>query len=160
MRASRAGLGCNAGTMIPSLLLAIALLVALTTLHVAVLMHTGKQFQVAHHTNIFKLNRAFLTMFAAHAVEMVLCSLTLALACEVLSLGALEGAPGTFANYVYFAFETYTTVGYGDVTMGGAAQVIAAAVALVGIVLTASSASVAFLAVQAMVKSRPGQASA
>ena len=84
-----------------------------------------------------------LGLLVAHGVEIWL----FALAYSVLSgtaFGHVEHAVTVF-DYVYFSASAYTTLGIGDLFPEGTLRALAASEAVVGLVLIAWSASLAFL---------------
>ena len=134
--------------MLISSLLAVVTLVVTLTFHVSILLGLARWIYGRRAHPILQLNAAFMVLCVAHVAEILAFAAVTWFACDPLQLGQLEGRDSAvFKDYVYFAFETYTTVGYGNVTLVGDVQALAAAAALVGIVLTASSASLTFLAI-------------
>jgi voltage-gated potassium channel len=80
-------------------------------------------------------------LIVLHVVEVALWALTYRLLPGVSGLASIEDA-------VYFSFVTFTTVGYGDITIGGSWRLLAGIEALNGILLFGWSAAVFFALVQ------------
>ncbi|MHC5065057.1 MAG: ion channel [Planctomycetota bacterium] len=134
-----------------SILLAIVSAIITVTFHVWILTRLAKHILRHHKRPVLQLNFAFLLLGTAHMLEIIFFGFVTWLACESFGLGTMIGRPEiTWDAYLYFAFETYSTVGYGNVYVEGFAEALGAAAALVGIVMTASSASLTFLAIQFM----------
>lgn len=135
--------------VILSILLAITSAVITVSFHVWILLRLAKRLLRRHHRPVLQLNLTFLLLGSAHMLEIIFFGLMTWLACDQIGLGTLTGRPEiNWEAYLYFAFETYSTVGYGNIVLNGPAEALGAAAALVGIVMTASSASLTFLAIQ------------
>lgn len=84
-------------------------------------------------------------LVALHLVEIAFYAFAYAAGVQVLDLGSLRGAAGTSAlDYFYFAAETYSTVGYGDVVPTGALRLLASVEPLNGLLLLAWSGAFLF----------------
>lgn len=126
---------------------AYALAIALTALCVAI-----------HHQAMRRVSRSRIArtaagmpsligvLLAAHALEIALFALAY-LALSGTSFGDVQHAR-TVADFIYFSAATYTTLGIGDLIPRGALRAIAGVEALVGLLLIACSASLAFLRMQ------------
>jgi len=87
--------------------------------------------------------------FAAHAIEISLYGVALFLLIEHLDVGSLNGPAGSsLASCLYFSAETYTSLGFGDVTPVGPIRLLAGAEALNGLLLIGWSASYLYIAME------------
>lgn len=69
-----------------------------------------------------------------------------------LKLG-LGGDLGSFEEAVYFSFVTYTTLGYGDITLSGPWRIMSGIEALNGVLLAGWSTAALFAVVQKILQS-------
>jgi len=74
-----------------------------------------------------------------HVGEIALYALVYACGAKLLGIGHLDGGGRTWLDYFYFAAETYSTLGYGDVVPSGALRLVASIEALNGLLLLAWS---------------------
>jgi hypothetical protein len=87
--------------------------------------------------------------FAAHFLEIAIYGVALYVLVRDLGVGRLSGQlPFSFENCLYYSAETYTSLGFGDVTPGGALRLLAGVEALNGLVLVGWSASFAYIAME------------
>jgi hypothetical protein len=71
------------------------------------------------------------------------------LLCEYADVGTLRGSSGfTLVSCLYFSSETYTSLGFGDITPVGPIRLIAGVEALNGLLLIGWSVSYAYLAME------------
>jgi Ion channel len=85
----------------------------------------------------------------AHLVEMAVWGVAIYVLIEFPSLGGLYGdIPLTLLNCIYFSAETYTSLGFGDVTAEGHLRLVVGMEALNGLVLIAWSASFTYLSME------------
>ena len=94
-----------------------------------------------------------LVLLLLHFVEIVMWAVTYLLLPGLTELVSLEQA-------LYFSFVTFTTLGYGDITLGQAWRVLSGVEATTGILLFGWSTAMLFLVVQrswSMVQVRPTQ---
>jgi len=96
--------------------------------------------------------RLLVVMFAAffaHASEMGVYGCALFLLVKYMSVGKLAGTAGfSLMNCLYFSAETYTSLGFGDLTPVGPIRLLAGAEALNGLLLIGWSASFAYIAME------------
>lgn len=128
------------------------LLVAAMLLAVCVLIHTWGTFAIKRPLRVWfrapgetRIRHPFLILvvlflfiFALHAVEMLVWAVA------YWHVGALP----TFDDAVYFSVTSYTTVGYGDVTLGPEWRTLGATEAAVGILLFGWSTALLFAVIQ------------
>jgi hypothetical protein len=102
--------------------------------------------------NIPKRSKLLVVMFSAfvaHAVEIAVYGLTLFLLVTVEGFGNLSGPAGfSLTNCLYFSAETYTSLGFGDLTPVGPVRLLAGVEALNGLLLIGWSASYAYLSME------------
>ena len=84
---------------------------------------------------------AFLVaLIGVHLAQVGLYALAYAVGDQVMKLGSLLGPDGNTAlDYFYFAAETYSTLGYGDIVPIGALRLVASVESLNGLLLLAWS---------------------
>ncbi len=86
-------------------------------------------------------------VFAAHVAEMLLYALAYRGLSQVAGAGTLSaGAAHSFVSCLYFSAETFTSLGFGDVTPTGPVRLLAGMEALNGLLLVGWSASYIHLA--------------
>ena|SRR5437763_17028481 len=84
-------------------------------------------------------------LVAVHLAEIGLYAVAFALGANVLDLGGLRGSSGIAAlDFFYFAAETYSTLGYGDLVPVGALRIVASVEALNGLMLLSWSGAFLF----------------
>ena len=112
-------------------------------------LHHHALHSLAEATGGKRLSRlgvvAFLVaLVAVHLLQIGLYAGAYALGAQLLSLGRLGGPSGNALDYFYFAAETYSTLGYGDIVPVGALRLIASVESLNGLLLLAWSGSFLF----------------
>ncbi len=134
------------------------LLVALTTvLHYEVLRGLNNRLPRLRIPDRFKLLLVILGAFVAHALEMLLYGLALFLLVTHGQAGTLAGPAGpSLASCLYFSAETYTSLGFGDLTPVGPVRLLAGVEALNGLLLIGWSASFTYIAMERFWNNRPG----
>jgi hypothetical protein len=96
-----------------------------------------------------KLLVVIFAAFVSHLTHIALYAAGFFLLAHLLLAGAVAGvASGSFASYIYFSAETYTSVGFGDLVPLGATRLLAGAEALNGLLLIGWSASYIYLAME------------
>ena len=115
--------------------LAVALLAVSTGLHYEALRMLLHRLYGRHISRPWVV-RLLLVLVAIHGAEVGLYAGAYAFGTEVLGLGGLAGGSAHgFVDFCYFAAETYSTLGYGDLVPVGALRVIASVEALNGVLL-------------------------
>jgi ion channel len=134
----------------PTVAVACALLVALTAvLHYEVLRGLNSCLPSLKIPDRFKLLIVIVAAFFAHAVEMLLYGLALYALITFFSAGTLVGQAGSsLASCLYFSAETYTSLGFGDVTPVGPVRLLAGVEALNGLLLIGWSASFIYISME------------
>jgi hypothetical protein len=139
-------------------ILACGLLVALTTLlHYEVLRMLYAALPSLPVADRAKLLVVIGAAFLAHAAEIALYGAVLFILVHFLGAGVLSGsASGSLASFLYFSAETYTSLGFGDLTPVGPVRLLAGTEALNGLLLIGWSASFAYLSMERFWNSHPG----
>jgi hypothetical protein len=134
----------------PTVALACAMLVGLTAvLHYEVLRGLNSWLPSLKIPDRFKLLIVIVAAFFAHAVEMLLYGLALYALITFFSAGTLVGQAGSsLASCLYFSAETYTSLGFGDVTPIGPVRLLAGVEALNGLLLIGWSASFIYISME------------
>jgi len=87
--------------------------------------------------------------FAAHFLEIAVYGVALYVLVEYLGIGRLGGTlPFSFENCLYFSAETYTSLGFGDITPAGPLRLLSGVEALNGLLLIGWSASFIYIAME------------
>ncbi len=108
--------------------------------------------------NRSKLLVVMFGVFAAHFLEIAVYGSALYVLVQDLGVGRLSGQLGfSFENCLYFSAETYTSLGFGDLTPMGSLRVLAGAEALNGLVLVGWSASFIYISMERFWRSDAGQ---
>lgn len=125
------------------------LLVASTLLHYEALGYLNSRLPGWRIPRRFKVVVVILGAFCAHAIEMALYGGTLYALVTWLGAGQLSGSSGTsWLSCLYFSAETYTSLGFGDLTPIGPVRLLAGTEALNGLLLVAWSASFTYLSME------------
>jgi hypothetical protein len=96
-----------------------------------------------------KLLVVMLVAFAAHAVEIGVYGVALFVLVRDLGVGSLQGSAGfSLMNCIYFSAETYTSLGFGDLTPVGPVRLVAGVEALNGLLLIGWTASFTYIAME------------
>lgn len=125
------------------------LVIATTVLHYEVLRAVNAALPGVDIAARAKLLVVILAAFVAHAAEIVLYAFALYALVAWLGAGSLSGAAGlSFANCLYFSAETYTSLGFGDLTPVGSVRLLAGVEALNGLLLIGWSASFTYISME------------
>jgi Ion channel len=115
--------------------LALALLAATTSFHYEALRMLLHRLYGRHLSRPWVV-RLVVTLVVIHGAEIALYAGVYALGTEVLGIGRLAGGGlHGFMDLCYFAAETYSTLGYGDLVPTGALRVLASLEAVNGVLL-------------------------
>ena len=96
-----------------------------------------------------KLLVVIFVTFLAHALEIVVYGAVLFGLSGFAHVGTLKGeAEFSLINFIYFSAETYTSLGFGDVTPVGPLRLLVGVEALNGLLLIGWSASYAYIAME------------
>lgn len=129
---------------------AAALLVLVTGfLHYEVLRGLNTHLSGLAVPDRFKLLVVIATAFVTHALEILLYGIAVYLLVAYAGAGELTGASGSlFSASLYFSAETYTSLGFGDVTPTGPVRLLAGVEALNGLLLIGWTASFTYISMQ------------
>ena len=126
------------------------LLIALTTIiHYEVLRAMYVALPSLAIPNRTKLLVVIFGAFAAHFLEIGVYGGALYMLVQYFGVGSLSGPLRfSFENCLYFSAETYTSLGFGDITPAGPLRLLAGVEALNGLLLIGWSASFAYIAME------------
>jgi hypothetical protein len=125
------------------------LLVGTTLLHYEVLRALNTGLPALGIPNRTKLLVVMLVTFLAHATEMAMYGAALYVLVTWLGVGNLSGTTGfSLTTYMYFSAETYTSLGFGDLTPTGPVRLLAGIEALNGLLLIGWSASFTYISME------------
>jgi hypothetical protein len=125
------------------------LLISSTLLHFEVLGLLNSRLPSLQVPDRFKVLVVIMGAFLAHAVEMLMYGATLYALVTWLAAGSLAGSAGaSWLSCLYFSAETYTSLGFGDLTPVGPVRLLAGTEALNGLLLVAWSASFTYLSME------------
>jgi len=130
--------------------LACILLIAVTTvIHYEVLRTLNARLASLRVPNRSKLLVVIFAAFVAHALEIALYGAAIFLLVKYFEVGALQGTTRfSLMNCLYFSAETYTSLGFGDLTPVGPLRLVAGVEALNGLLLIGWSASYTYIAME------------
>jgi hypothetical protein len=133
-----------------TVLISCGALIALTTvIHYEVLRALNAGLPLLSIPNRTKLLVVIFAAFIAHALEMGVYGVAYFALGRYLEAGSLSGpAAFTLVNCLYFSAETYTSLGFGDITPVGPVRLLAGAEALNGLLLIGWSASFAYISME------------
>lgn len=131
-------------------ILVCCLLVVVTTiLHYEVLGLLNSRLPTLPIPVRSKLVVVILVAFVAHAVEMAMYGAALYTLVSWLGAGELAGTAGlSLSSCLYFSAETYTSLGFGDLTPIGPVRLLAGVEALNGLLLIGWSASFTYISME------------
>lgn len=126
------------------------LLIAATTLiHYEALRLLNTRLLALSIPSRSKLLVLIFTAFLVHFVEICVYAAAVYGLVEYFDVGTLEGAaPFSFLSCLYFSAETYTTLGFGDLTPSGPIRVLAGVESLNGLLLIGWTATSTYVAME------------
>jgi Ion channel len=134
--------------IILSFLLTAVALIATTAFHYETLSLLSRRF-AAKSTTRRSLPGMIVVIIGAHLIEIGFYALAYYLAVTTFGLGGFNSGPMTgIFDYYYFAAETYSSLGYGDIYPTGAMRLIAAIEPLNGLLLLTWSGAFLFMLVE------------
>jgi hypothetical protein len=135
--------------MFTILLITVLLLAVTTVIHYEVLSTLNASLPTLKLPSRAKLLVVIFATFVAHAIEIAVYGIALFLLVTTGVGGGLRGSDASsLMDCIYFSAETYTSLGFGDVTPFGALRLLVGAEALNGLLLIGWSASYAFIAME------------
>jgi hypothetical protein len=131
-------------------LLACVVIIGMTTvIHYEVLRVLNDALPRLHVPSRPKLLVVIFATFCAHLLEIVVWGVALFAIIGFPSVGALVSkSPITLMNCIYFSAETYSSLGFGDVTPVGHVRLLVGVESLNGLLLVAWSASFTYLSME------------
>lgn len=130
-------------------MLACVVLIGLSTvIHYEVLRLVNRWLPRLRIPSRTKLLVVMFAAFFAHALEIAVYGAVVFALVKYGDVGSLAGRPFSFVNCMYFSAETYTSLGFGDLTPTGPLRLIAGVEALNGLLLIGWSASYAYIAME------------
>jgi len=134
--------------LVLTLLLVGAGLVGTTTFHFEALRLLKAASARLSASRQHSLALIMLAIVAAHLIEIGFFAVLLAAAAGPLALGHFAGAPAMRSlDYFYFAAETYSSMGFGDIVPTAGLRLIVSVVPLNGLLLLAWSGAFLFASV-------------
>lgn len=126
------------------------MLIAITTvIHYETLRTLNSRLAFLSIPNRTKLLVVIFTAFIAHILEMLVYGISLYVLVKYLGSGSLSGTTKfSLVNCLYFSAETYTSLGFGDLTPVGPVRLLAGVEALNGLLLIGWSASYTYIAME------------
>jgi hypothetical protein len=89
------------------------------------------------------------TAFLAHGIQILLYAVMYDVLTSVLALGGLQGSHHpSMVTFLYFSAETYTSLGFGDISPVGPMRLLTGVESLNGLLLIGWSASYTYLAME------------
>jgi hypothetical protein len=131
-------------------ILACGLLIALTTvIHYEMLRSLNSGLPALRIPSRSKLLVVISAAFVAHALEILVYGVALYVLVQYVGDGNLAGTSAfSPINCLYFSAETYTSLGFGDLTPVGPVRLLAGVEALNGLLLIGWSASYTYIAME------------
>lgn len=132
-----------------SVLACLFLVLISTVLHYEVLRGLHGGLPTLRVPRRAKLLVVMFTTFLTHAAQMALYGGAFYSLVRWLGAGTLDGSAGfSLSTCMYFSAETYTSLGFGDLTPVGPVRLLAGVEALNGLLLIGWSASFLYIAMQ------------
>ena len=130
-------------------MLACVFLIGLSTvIHYEVLRIVNQRLPALRIPSRTKLLVVMFAAFFAHGLEIAVYGAALFALVKYAAVGTLAGKPFSMINCMYFSAETYTSLGFGDLTPTGPLRLLAGVEALNGLLLIGWSASYAYIAME------------
>jgi hypothetical protein len=127
----------------------LVLLVVAIVIHYEVLRALSTVLPAVRIAPREKLILVIIGTFFSHVLQVLLYALTYLWFTKQLAIGAFKGATELgFLDSLYFSAETFTSLGFGDITPVGSLQLVVGSEALIGLLLIGWSASYAFVAME------------
>jgi hypothetical protein len=134
--------------MLFALLAAALLVVATTFVHYEVLSALNAKLAGLRGGARVKVAFVILAAFVAHALEISIYGSAYFASSHWLQSGDLGPGPTSLLTCLYFSAETFTSLGFGDITPSGPIRLLAGVEALNGLLLIAWSASFTYLSME------------
>ena len=135
--------------MLVVVLSCVVLIALATVIHYEVLGTLNARLPALAIPSRSKLLVVIFAAFVAHGLEIALYGTALFALIKYMAVGTLTGTAGfSLINCLYFSAETYTSLGFGDLTPTGPIRLLAGVEALNGLLLIGWSASYAYIAME------------
>ena len=135
--------------MLVVILVCLLLLGLTTVIHYEALSLLNHSLPTLQLPSRAKLLVVIFVAFIAHSIEIVLYGGTMYGLASTIMVGSLKGEVRMgIENCIYFSAETYTSLGFGDVTPIGPMRLLVGVEALNGLLLIGWSASYAYIAME------------
>jgi hypothetical protein len=133
--------------MLPSFMLSVGLIATCVLIHYEALRHMNESLpRVSLVNDRQKVLFAIFGALGSHLVQITLFALAFYVLHHTLGLGLIGGRfDASFATYLYFSAETYTSLGFGDIFPAGEIRILAGVEALTGLLMISWSASFSYL---------------
>ena len=119
-----------------------------TVIHYEVLRNVNQRLPSLRIPSRTKLLAVMFAAFVAHGLEIAVYGIALFSLVRYAAVGILAGKAFSLINCMYFSAETYTSLGFGDLTPTGPLRLLAGVEALNGLLLIGWSASYAYIAME------------
>lgn len=135
--------------MFTSIVACCLIVVTTTILHYEVLRGLNVHLTALAIPNRAKLLVVILSAFLAHTAEMAIYGIAIYVLVTWLGAGSLSGSAGfSLGSCMYFSAETYTSLGFGDLTPTGPVRLLAGVEALNGLLLIGWSSSFTYISME------------
>ena len=135
--------------MFTSIVACCLIVVTTTILHYEVLRGLNANLTALPIPNRAKLLVVILSAFVAHTAEMAIYGIVIYVLVAWLGAGSLSGSAGfSLGSCMYFSAETYTSLGFGDLTPNGPVRLLAGVEALNGLLLIGWSSSFTYISME------------
>lgn len=135
--------------MLVVILLCVLLVAVATLVHYEMLRQLSARLPALPIRNRQKVLVASFVTTLAHGIEIALWGLVMYALVRFGGLGALQAQDGpVLTTFLYFSAETYTSLGFGDITPSGPVRLMAGVEALNGLLLIGWSASYLYIAME------------
>lgn len=125
------------------------LIVTTTVIHYEALRLLNTRLPSLRIPSRTKLLVVILGAFFAHAIEMGVYGVSLFILVEYFGAGSVTGTTAfSLMSSLYFSAETYTSLGFGDLTPVGPVRLLAGVEALNGLLLIGWSVSYTYVAME------------
>lgn len=131
-------------------LISVVLITLTTVMHYEVLRYLSTALPRSSISNRVKFLTVILTVLSLHALEIAIYGMAIMILVQRFRLGSLENSDEladsddfTLGDFLYFSAETYSSLGFGDITPDGPIRFLASMEAVHGLTLIGWSASYA-----------------
>ncbi|MHB1084374.1 MAG: ion channel [Thiobacillus sp.] len=127
----------------------ILLIAFVTVMHYEVLRRLNTHLPSLGIPSRTKLLVVIFSAIVAHGIEMGVYGISFFVLAKYMGVGTLSAPAGlSLINSLYFSAETYTSLGFGDLTPVGSIRLLAGVEALNGLLMIGWTASYAYIAME------------